>query len=327
MLETKAFTWRLRHLGPSITNSVLGAGQSATPVLNPARNSKSTNLTGITRLVMPATPNASHSLSSSVLPTASSFLELHQQQQNEEKFLRYQEFELEAGETLGLHSMWSLFLISCGSSGVPGHQKSTVNVPSGLTTSPSSSVCSSSSNSDFIGLFLRKILKPSKNPHQAGYVTISKGDELITRYKIELLDINGDVLYTNEFEASARDKLEVGFWDWKKIVPLSNFFNAKNKLKNRDVSDMSNNYSSDEEALLLLRVAFTLGTKRKERNKQRSQGSESELLDEHSEAELSTRQAANTFLDFVTSSKLQPDIIIEIPNRKKFYVHRKILMG
>lgn len=212
---------------------------------------------------------------------------------------------------MGLHSMWSLFLVSCGST-IPG-QRSNTNLS---VATFSAAASSQSSNSDFVGLFLRKMLKPSGNS-QSGY-PMSRSDEILVRYKIEIMDRDGEVLYTKNCETSAKDKLEVGYWDWNKIVPVSKFHNnPKGKSQTRD----SVGLDSAEESILLLRVSFVLVSRRK------NKGAPSVSA---TEEDASTRDAANVFLGLVTNTNqksLQPDVVIEITNRRKFFVHKKVLVG
>ncbi len=209
--------------------------------------------------------------------------------------------------------MWSLFLVSCGST-IAG-QRSNTNLS---VAAISAAAAPQTSNSDFVGLFLRKMLKSSGNP-QSGY-PMSRSDEILVRYKIEIMDRDGEVLYTKSCETSAKDKLEVGYWDWNKIVPLSKFHNnPKGKSQTRE----SIGQESVEESMLLLRVSFVLVSRRK--NKAAPSLSDTE-------EDANVREAANVFLGLVTNANpnpksLQPDVVIEITNRRKFFVHKKVLVG
>lgn len=287
----------------------LSTPQQQADTTAPSRNTKS-----VSRLGTPTTAG----------PTSSaSFLNssVSSQLQNAEQysqFLRFQEFEVEAGQTLGLHSMWSIFLVSCGSTITS--QKSNTNVASTATASLGSGM-SPSSNSDFVGVFLRKMLKPVKT-NQSSYAPSTKNDEILVRYKIEIMDRDGEILYTKDCEATPRDALEVGYWDWKKIVPVAKFQCSKGKSQTREQS--IGGELSSEESLLLLRVSFTIVSRRKAAGKGKAH-----LVQSSVEEETSTREAANAFLSLVAGSNpktLQPDVVIEI-NRRKFFVHKKVLIG
>lgn len=221
--------------------------------------------------------------------------------------------------------MWSVFVVSCGST-ILTPQRSATNV---IAAAASSSSTSSSLNSDYIGLFLRKILKATKF-HQSGYlISNTKHDEVVAQYKVEILDQEGDVLFTKTFEAPPRDKLEVGYWDWKKIVPVSKFSASKGTWPQSQDKNGAGAGSTDlsgattEENVLLLRVSFTLINRRKDMGKSK--------MPPHvpcSEDELSIREAATAFLNLVSNSKVpQPDLVIEVTNRRKFSVHKKMLVG
>lgn len=289
-VETKTFTWRLR---PQV---IQAPGDPS---------SKNTKISGTSG------SSASRLVTSSLRQTHSATSLSTQFQTGSEQvsnFLRYQEFEVEAGQSLGLHSMWSFFLVSCGSS-LPTQWSST-NIS---TSAASSSSPPHPPNSDFVGLFLRKVLKPSKNS-EPGYTPAARNDELVARYKIEILDRDGEVLYTKDCEADSRENLEVGYWDWKKITTVSKLQAPKGKPQGRD--------SLDDEFLLLLRVSFTMVNRRKSVlvKAKTNQLSPEEVV--------SAREAGVTFLSLVDNPKgSSPDIVVEIPNRRKFNVHKSVLMG
>ncbi|CAL8122450.1 unnamed protein product [Orchesella dallaii] len=202
-----------------------------------------------------------------------------------------------------MHSIWNLYVVSCGS-----NHNSNTNI-----------VSSSTSNSDFIGLFLQKILKPSRQNQPDYLLSVINDDEILVRYKIEIMDRDGEVLYTKECETLARDKLEVGYWDWRKIVPVAKF-HCCGKSQGKGATN------SADECLLLMRLSFTMINRRKDVGKARLPSAVT-VVDPSEELE-SRKEAANAFVNLVTNSaSLQPDVIIELTNRKRFLVHKKILAG
>ncbi|ODM91896.1 TD and POZ domain-containing protein 4 [Orchesella cincta] len=282
-LETKTFTWRLR---PHLT--------TATPSID-------VNTTRSTKSFSSSTTGGSSRPSTSSVANASSSLVHSANQEQHDSFLRFQEFEIECGQSLEMHCMWTLYIVSCGS-----NHNSNTNITS-----------SSTSNSDFVGLFLQKILKSGRQDQPDYLLSVINDDEIAVRYKIEIMDREGEVLYTKDCETTARDKLEVGYWDWRKIVPVAKF-HCCGKSQPKDAS-----HSADE-CLLLMRVSFTMINRRKDIGKSRLPVT----VGSPEEEETNRMEAANAFVNLVTNSNsLQPDVIIELTNRKRFLVHKKILTG